>query len=90
MLDVHALTMPVWYRRASSGAQRCKPMKPKCMDEAEIWESAMAPVCMPSGEVQAEGGRAVRGPPTQVLPRRHENKTVVASAEDPEDPEQRP
>lgn len=57
MPDVQALTMPVWCRRASSGAQRCKPMKPKCMDEAEIWESAMAPVCMPSGEVQAEGGK---------------------------------
>lgn len=55
MLDVHALTMPVRCKRANSGAQRCKPMKPKCMDEAEIWESAMAPVCMPSGEMQPEG-----------------------------------
>ena len=84
MLDVHALTMPVRCRRARSGAQRCKPMKPKCMDEAEIWESAIAPVSMPSGEMQTEGGggsqRATRAGGAQ----RTQEQDSVASAGDPE------
>lgn len=80
MLAVQALTMPVRCRRASSGAQRCKPMKPKCTDEAEICESEMAPVSMPSGMAQAAGGGqgevAVRWPPEHAGPGAPENNTV--------------
>lgn len=76
--------MPVRCRRASSGAQRCKPMKPKCTEEAEICESAMAPVSMPSGMVQTAGGRGEGrwqsgGHPSTWAP--DNQKISVASAE---------
>lgn len=67
--------MPVRCRRASSGPQRCKAMKPKCTDEAEICQSAMALVSMPSGVAHTAGREmVVRWPPRQVDP---ENKRVT-------------
>lgn len=50
--DVQALTMPWLLRRANSGPQRWRPRMPKCTEEAEIWDSTIAPPSIPSREMQ--------------------------------------
>lgn len=82
MLAVQALTMPVRCRRASSGAQRCRPMKPRWTDEADICESRMEPFSMPSGMAQTTGwGAPSGGPSVASAPR--------AGPKGPRDPEGR-
>lgn len=50
--DVQALTMPWLLSRANSGPQRWRPRMPKCTEEAEIWDSTIAPPSIPSREIQ--------------------------------------